>query len=145
MSSILKQIQCFQWQQLRRVPVGREEDERVSHLISVNGLGYPGYVCNLHQRTCRATPHQLRQSASCLCEMSARRGAASFLPHVPSSGAELSAELSPSELPDAVVLLNFFFVAFFFSEPLPCLTFFLPFVPPTVHWTEKKHNQMCSR
>lgn len=54
----------------------------------------------------------------------------------PSSGAELSAELSPSELPDAVALLTFFFVAFFFSDPLPCLTFFLPLVPPTVHYTK---------
>lgn len=53
--------------------------------------------------------------------------------HIPSSGAELSAELSPSELPDAVVLLTFFFVALFFSDPFPGLTFFLPLVPPTVH------------
>lgn len=69
MSSIFEQIQCFQWQQLCTFPVGRGEDERVSHLISVNDLGYPGYVCNLHQRTCRATPLQVRKSASCLCEM----------------------------------------------------------------------------
>lgn len=52
---------------------------------------------------------------------------------VPSSGAELSAELPPSELPDAVALLTFFFVAFFFSDPFAGLTFFLPLVPPTVH------------
>lgn len=64
--------------------------------------------------------------------------------YVPSSGAELSAELSPSELPDAVALFTFFFVAFFFSEPFPCLTFFLPLVPPTVHWTGKGRSQSSS-
>lgn len=51
--------------------------------------------------------------------------------HIPSSGAELSPELSPSELPDA--LFTFFFVALFLSVPFPCLAFFLPLVPPTVH------------
>lgn len=61
---------------------------------------------------------------------------ASEIIHVPSSGAELSAELSPSELPDAV-LLTFFFVVFFFSEPFPGFTFFLTLVPPTVHWKKK--------
>lgn len=112
----------------------------MSHLISANDAGYPGYVCNLHQGTRRTTPLQVCKSTSCLCEMQALCGAQRFQPHVPSSGAELSAELSPSELPDAVALLNFFFVAFFFSEPFPGLTFFLPFVPPTVHWTEKKKH-----
>lgn len=52
---------------------------------------------------------------------------------IPSSGAELSAELSPSELPDDAALFTFFLAAFFFSVPFPGLTFFLALVPPTVH------------
>ena len=52
---------------------------------------------------------------------------------IPSSGAELSAELLPSELPDVAALFTFFLAALFFSVPLPGLTFFFALVPPTVH------------
>lgn len=56
---------------LSSVPVGQEEgceSEGVSHLISVNDLGYPVYACNLHQGTCWATQLQVCKSARWLGE-----------------------------------------------------------------------------
>lgn len=55
---------------------------------------------------------------------------------LPSSGAELSAELSLSELPEEAALFICFFMAPFFSA-LPAFPFFLFLEPPTVHCKER--------
>jgi hypothetical protein len=58
----------------------------------------------------------------------------------PSSGAELSAELSLSELPEEAALLACFFMAPFFSTFL-VFPFFLFLLLPNVHYKEgKKEN-----
>lgn len=58
----------------------------------------------------------------------------------PSSGAELSAELSLSELPEEAALLACFFMAPFFSTFL-AFPFFLFLLLPNVHYKEgKKEN-----
>lgn len=55
---------------------------------------------------------------------------------LPSSGAELSAELSLSELPEEAALFICFFMAPFFSALL-AFPFFLFLEPPTVHCKER--------
>lgn len=59
---------------------------------------------------------------------------------LPSSGAELSAELSLSELPEEAALFVCFFMTPFFSA-LPAFPFFLFLEPPTVHCKVKKTKQ----
>lgn len=60
---------------------------------------------------------------------------------LPSSGAELSAELSLSELPEEAALLACFFIAAFFSA-FPAFPFFLFLEPPTVHCKVRGKEQI---
>lgn len=59
----------------------------------------------------------------------------------PSSGAELSAELSLSELPEEAVLLACFFMVPFFSIFL-AFPFFLFLLLPNVHYKEGKKGKL---